>query len=439
MRQLGMDLCRRVVRKKEMSESRVRKGTLRVIIRELGLGKCLLQSPTRAEPKMVNPLNARNPTIAHGACYEYGGTDHYKTVCPRLNRAPGHGGNLPNQALAIERGQGCGNNGNPTHGRVFVMGAEEARQDPNIVTDIKPSSLGFSCEIEIASRQLVEINKVIRGCKLEIEGQRFDIDLIPVVRIPLPHGEMLRVYEERPKEKVKHLMSVKAEELKLKDIAIVQNFFKTLKDKLCNAPVLDLPNGPKDFVVYYDASCQGLGCVLMQRGKVIAYSSRQLKIYEKNYTTHNLELGGVHIFDKKELNMHQRRWIELFSGYDCEIRYYPAAQNEASEVVNAPIEMLRGLDEQMKRRSDRALYYMDRIWVPLTGDVRTLIMDEVHKSRYSVYAGADKMYHDLRDMYGWPGMKKDIALYVSKCLTYSKVKAEHQRPSGLLQQPEIPE
>ncbi|GKD53276.1 putative reverse transcriptase domain-containing protein [Tanacetum coccineum] len=93
----------------------------------------------------------------------------------------------------------------------------------------------------------------------------------------------------------------------------------------------------------------------------------------------------------------------------------------------------------MERRSDGALYYMDRIWVPLTGDVRTLIMDEAHKSRYSVHLGADKMYYDLRDMYWWPGMKKDIALYVSKCLTCSKVKAEHQRPSGLLHQPEITE
>ncbi|GJV14426.1 reverse transcriptase domain-containing protein [Tanacetum coccineum] len=77
--------------------------------------------------------------------------------------------------------------------------------------------------------------------------------------------------------------------------------------------------------------------------------------------------------------------------------------------------------------------------VPLAGGVRTLIMDEAHKSRYYVHLGADKMYYDLRDMYWWPGMKKDIALYVSKCLTCSKVKAEHQRPSGLLQQPEIPE
>ncbi|GJW62111.1 putative nucleotidyltransferase, ribonuclease H [Tanacetum coccineum] len=93
----------------------------------------------------------------------------------------------------------------------------------------------------------------------------------------------------------------------------------------------------------------------------------------------------------------------------------------------------------MERKRDGSLYFMDRIWVPLVGGVRTVIMDEAHKSRYFVHPGADKMYYDLRDMYWWPGMKRDIATYVSKCLTCAKVKAEHQRPSGLLQQPEIPE
>ncbi|GJY15202.1 putative reverse transcriptase domain-containing protein [Tanacetum coccineum] len=83
-------------------------------------------------------------------------------------------------------------------------------------------------------------------------------------------------------------------------------------------------------------------------------------------------------------------------------------------------------------RNDGALYYLDRIWAPLKGDVRTLIMDEAYKSKYSIHPGADKMYYDLRDRYWWPGMKKDIAVYVSRCLTYLKVKVEHQRPSGLL-------
>ena len=278
--------------------------------------------------------------------------------------------------------------------------------------------------------------------------------------------------------------------------------FQTLKDKLCNAPILSLPEGVEDFVVYCDASNQGLGCVLMQRDKVIAYASRQLKVHEKNYTTHDLELGAVvfalkiwrhylygtksviytdhkslqHIFDQKDLNMRQRRWLELFSDYECEIKYHPgkanvvadalsrkervkpgrvramavtiqtgvrevilATQLEAVKDENITAERLNGNDKLMEKRNDGSLYFMDRIWVPLVGEVRTIIMDEAHKSKYSVHPGSDKMYYDLRDMYWWPGMKKDIAEYVGKCLTCAKVKAEHQRPSGLLQQPEIPE
>ncbi|GKA98523.1 putative reverse transcriptase domain-containing protein [Tanacetum coccineum] len=215
---------------------------------------------------------------------------------------------------------------------------------------------------------------------------------------------------------------------------------QTLKDKLCNAPILALPDGLEDFVLYCDASGLGLGCVLM-------------KIHEKNYTTHDLELGAVvfalkiwrhylyrtksviytdhkslqHIFSQKELNMRQRRWIELFSDYDCEICYYPGKAN------------VKGLDEMIERRSDGALYYLDRIWVPLKGDVRTLIMDEAYKLKYSIHPRADKMYYDFKDRYWCPGMKNDIVVYVSRCLTCLKVKVEHQRPSRLLQQPEIPE
>ncbi|GJW64064.1 putative reverse transcriptase domain-containing protein [Tanacetum coccineum] len=210
--------------------------------------------------RMVNPVNAMNPTAAPRTCYEYRSTDHIRSACPRLNRAPRPAGNRPNQTLAIEGGQGHGNNDNQARGMAFMLGVEEARQDPNIMTGtftlnyhfavtlfdyganysfvsatflpllgIEPSDLGFSYEIEIASGQLVEIDKVIRGCKLEIEGHVFDINLIPfgngsfdviigmdwlsdhkaeiichekVVRIPLLDGKVLRVLGERPEEKI---------------------------------------------------------------------------------------------------------------------------------------------------------------------------------------------------------------------------------------------
>ncbi|GJX83421.1 putative reverse transcriptase domain-containing protein [Tanacetum coccineum] len=517
-----------------------------------------LAKDCRSVPRNVNPVNARNPPVR--ACYECGSTDHVRPACPRWNRVQGPGGNRPNQVVANNEGQGRGNQGNQARGRAFMLGAEEARQDPNIVTGtftlnkhfattlfdsgadysfvsttfipllgLEPSDLGFKYEIEIASGQLVEIDKVIKGCKLEIEGHIFDIDLIPfghgsfdviigmdwlsnfkaeiichekVVRIPLPDGKVLRVVGERPDEKARLLMSAKASDKKQEEIVVTQeehrhrlvlellkkeklyakfskcefwlrevqflrhvvngngihvdpskiealknwkapraptevcpflglagyyrrdsfffeNFFyrisksltiltqksktfdwgeeqeltfQTLKDKLCNAHVLALPDRLKDFVVYCDAFGIGLGCVLMQRGKVIAYASRQLKIHEKNYTTHDLELGSCLHLRCGDI----RRWIELFSDYDYEIRYHPGKANVVADALSRKERGLqKGLDEMIEQRSDGTMYW-------------------------------------------WHGMKKIKAEYVTKCLTCLKVKAVHQRPFGLLQQPEIP-
>ncbi|GJU58378.1 putative reverse transcriptase domain-containing protein [Tanacetum coccineum] len=200
----------------------------------------------------------------------------------------------------------------------------------------------------------------------------------------------------------------------------------------------------------------------MQRGKVIAYASRQLKIHEKNYITHDLELGAIvfalktwrhylhgvksviytdhkslqHIFNQKELNMRQRRWIELFSDYECEIRYHLGKVNVVADALSRK--------ERVKPRHVRVMamtikFGVKEIILAAQRDVRMVILNKDHKSKYSVHPKANKMYHDLRDMYWWPGMKRDIAIYVSNCLTCAKVKDEHQRPSGLLQQPEIPE
>ncbi|GJX46437.1 reverse transcriptase domain-containing protein [Tanacetum coccineum] len=260
----------------------------------------------RVAPRMVNSVNARNPTAAPGACYEFGGTNHFKAACPR--------------------GQGRGNNGNHTRGRAFLVGAEEARQDPNIMTGIEPSDLGFSNKIEIASGQLVEIDKVIKGCKLEIEGHMFDINLLPfrsesfnvIIGMDWLSNHKAEIICHEKLQEVQFLVHVinkddihvdpskiedvknweaprtPSEKSKMFDWGEEQErAFQSLKDKLCNAHVLALPDGPKDFVVYYDTSGLGIGCMLMQRDKVIAYASRQLKIHEKNYTTYDLELGVV--------------------------------------------------------------------------------------------------------------------------------------------------
>ncbi|GJZ00005.1 putative reverse transcriptase domain-containing protein [Tanacetum coccineum] len=191
--------------------------------------------------------------------------------------------------------------------------------------------------------------------------------------------------------------------------------------------------------------------VLMQREKVIAYASHQLKIHENNYTTHDLELGAI------ELNMRQRLWLELLSDYDCEICYHQWKANVVADALsrkeqNKPLRvralvMTIGLNlpmkdipkEKLEPHADGTLCLNGRSWLPCYSDLRTVIMHESHKSKYSIYLGFDKMYQDMKNLYWWPNMKADIATYVSKCLTCAKVKAEHQRPLGLLVQPEIPQ
>ncbi|GJZ54025.1 putative reverse transcriptase domain-containing protein [Tanacetum coccineum] len=131
--------------------------------------------------------------------------------------------------------------------------------------------------------------------------------------------------------------------------------FQLLKQKLCSAPILTLPEGSENFVVYCDASHKGLAAVLMQKDKFIAYASRQLKIHEKNYMSQDLELGAMilqHILDQKELNMKQHRWLELLSDYDCEIRYHPGKANEEESIEE---ENLRGMDIEFETRADGTL------------------------------------------------------------------------------------
>nr|GEY67571.1 hypothetical protein [Tanacetum cinerariifolium] len=603
----------------------------------------------RGVPRNVNHVNARNSIVR--ACHECGSTDHVRSGSPRLNKAQG----------------------NQARGRAFILGAEEARQDPNIITGIEPIELDFRYKIDIASRKLVGIDNVIKGYKLKIESHVFDIDLIPfghgsfdviigmdwlsnhmakiichdkVVKIPLLDGKVLRVLREKPEENMRQLKSAKAKKKEQKEIIVVRDFPEVFLDDLSGSPPVvkspyrlapseleelsgqlkelqgkgfirpssspwgvpffskinlwsgyhklrvhedDIPktayrtryghfeftvmpfgltNAPTIFIDLMNRVCRpyldkfvivfiddiliysktqkehvehlrlvlelvkkeklyakfskcefwlrevqslghmingngihvdpskikvvknwkaprtpsdvrsflglvditverlcgilwwsgiGLGCVLMQRGKVIAYASRKLKIHEMNYTTHDLELGAVvfafkiwihylygkksviytddmslqHIFGQKELNMRQRRWIELFSDYDCEIHYYPGKVNVVAdalsrkkkvkpkrvramnmtlqssikdrilaaqkEAVDESVVMQKDLDEMIEQKSDGTLYYLDRIWMPLNGDVTTLIMYESHKSRYSVHSGADKMYYDLRD------------------------------------------
>ena len=262
-----------------------------------------------------------------------------------------------------------------------------------------------------------------------------------------------------------------------------EDSFQNLKQRLVTAPVLTVPDGSGSFVIYSDASKKGLGCVLMQKGKVVAYASRQLKSHEQNYPTHDLELAAVvfalkiwrhylygekiqiftdhkslkYFFTQKELNMRQRRWLELVKDYDCEILYHPGKANVVADALSRKVSHSAALitrqvplhrdleraeiavsvgrvtsqlaqltvqptlrqkivDAQssdpylMERRrlvetgqtdefsisSDGGLMFERRLCVPTENAIKTRLLVETHSFPFLMHPSSTKMYPDLK-------------------------------------------
>ncbi|GMJ03684.1 hypothetical protein HRI_004037600 [Hibiscus trionum] len=266
--------------------------------------------------------------------------------------------------------------------------------------------------------------------------------------------------------------------------------FEKLKEALTQAPVLIQPESGKDYVVYSDASYVGLGCVLMQDKRVVAYASRQLKTHERNYPTHDIELAAVslkYIMTQRDLNLRQRRWLELLKDYDLTIEYHPGKANVVADALSRKVTVdLRAMfarlslsgdgvlvaelqvrptlgqlirEKQLLDRSlaphvqdiaegrpsnysfsiDGILCFRNRIVVLEDSDLRHTILIEAHSSSFAMHPGSTKMYRDLKNEYFWVDLKRDVADFVSKCMVCQRVKAEHQVPLGLLQPLRIPE
>ncbi|WVZ75917.1 hypothetical protein U9M48_023935 [Paspalum notatum var. saurae] len=293
--------------------------------------------------------------------------------------------------------------------------------------------------------------------------------------------------------------------------------FGTLKKLLTSAPVLAQPDITKPFDVYCDASGSGLGCVLMQEGRVIAYASCQLRKHEVNYPTHDLELLAVvyalkkwrhyllgntchiytdhkslkYIFTQPELNMRQRRWLELIKDYDLVVHYHPGKANVVADALSRkahcnfiearpPVRVLcceigdiemptvleaelynlvleptikdqiitaqkqdkgmahirEGLDEKKRAcftlDDQGVLWFKNRLVVPKDMELRKKILDKAHTSMFTMHPGSNKMYQDLKQKFWWTHMKREIAKYVSECDVCQRVKADHLKPAGML-------
>ncbi|TYK05214.1 reverse transcriptase [Cucumis melo var. makuwa] len=303
--------------------------------------------------------------------------------------------------------------------------------------------------------------------------------------------------------------------------------FQKLKKRLVPAPILALPVTRKDYVIYCDASRLGLGCVLMQDRNVIAYASRQLKEHECNYPTYDLELAAdvlalkiwrhylfgekyhiftdhkslKYIFYQKELNLRQRRWLELIKDYDCTLEYHPGKANVVADALSkksrlpksalcgirvALLNELRGskvrvtkedsgsllaqfqvwsslvteivrrqsedsnlqkklekskkgLEVEFELRTDGAIVKQGRLCVPNINELKNAILEEAHNSAYATHPGSTKMYITFKKTYWWPRMKQEIAEYVDRCLICQQVKPVRQRPGGFLNPLPVPE
>ncbi|GJV91885.1 putative reverse transcriptase domain-containing protein [Tanacetum coccineum] len=420
-------------------------------------------------------------------CYECGAQGHFKRDCPKLknnNRGNQAGnGNAPAKVYAVGRA-GTNLDSNVVTGTLllnnryasvlFDNGADRIFMSTEFSSqiDITPTVLDHYYDVELADERIIRLNTIIKGCTLNLLNHPFNIDLMPVelgsfdaiivflkdlsglpptrqveFQIDLMPGAA--PVARAPYRLVPSKMKGLSEQLKeLSDKGFIRPssshwgapvlFVKKNNGSLSPAlstgrgySINGIPNSNKK------GHKEHLKAILelVKKEKLYAkFSKCEFWIPKVQFLDHVIDSQGIHVDPAK---------IESIKDWE--------SLKTPTEIQNIKNEDVRGMllenskdpekfrTEKLEPRADGTLCFNGRSWLPCYGDLRTVIMHESHKSKYSIHPGSDKMYQDMKKLYWWPNMKANIATYVSKCLTCAKVKAEHQRPSGLLVQPDIPQ
>nr|GEU53265.1 hypothetical protein [Tanacetum cinerariifolium] len=426
-------------------------------------------------PKLKNHGNGNGNGVAQGRSYALGGRD----ASPDSNVITGTF-LLNNRYAKILFDTGVD--------RRFVSNTFSA------LIDITPTTLENHYDVELADGKIIGVNAIIRGRTLNFMNHHFNIDLMLVplgsfdVIIGMDwltkyHGVI--IYDEKivrvpfGKETLIFQAKDKSKEKRLEDVPIVRDFPEVFPKNLLGIPLarqvefqIDLVHGvaPVARAPYWLAPSKMEELAeqlqeLSDKGFIRPSSSP----WEARFYDLFNQLQGLSVYLKIDLRSgyHQLRVHEedisktafrtRYGHYEFQVMPFVMttglnlpkqileAQTEALKLENLTTEDVGGMlrqdltKERLKARMDGTSCLNNRSWLPCYGDLRTLVIHESHKSKYSIHSGSDKMYQDLKQLYWWPNMKANIPTYVSKCLTCSKVKAEHQKPSGLLVQPKIPD
>ncbi|GJS02954.1 reverse transcriptase domain-containing protein [Tanacetum coccineum] len=425
--------------------------------------------------------NGENPK--GNGCFECGAPGHFKKDCPKLKNKDGEMGVHKDGCMhmGMQRRKGM------HRGTRTLMSS---------LINIAPISLENSYDAELADRKIVRIDTIIRGCTLNFLNHPFNIDLMPVelgsfdiiigmdwlrkyhavivcdeklVQIPYANESLIFHGNKSNNERESRLTIIscsKAQEYMAKGCQV---FHEDLLGFPLARPMefhIDLIPGAApiaqapfiivfidDILIYskdkkeYEEHLKAILELIKKEKLYSKFSKCKFWISKVQFLGHVIDSRGIHVDPAKIESI--KDWaspktpteIRQFLGLVGYYRSVPIlALPEGSEDFVVYYDAShKGLGAVLMQREKVIAYASRQIWLPCYGDLRYVIMHESHKSKYSIHPGSEKMYLDMKKLYWWPKMKADIATYVSKCLTYTKINAEHQRPSGLLVQPAIPE